>query len=58
MVSHCTAGPLAYQECVQVCACNDIHAAPRYGGVVERPNIAAAADWYVYRIQQLIDALQ
>lgn len=28
-----------------------------YGGVVERPNIAAAADWYVYKIQPLIDAL-
>lgn len=28
-----------------------------YGGVVARPNIAAAADWYVYRIQDLVDAL-
>jgi hypothetical protein len=28
-----------------------------YGGVVARPNIAAAADWYVYSIQPLIDAL-
>jgi hypothetical protein len=28
-----------------------------YGGVVERANIAAAADWYVYQIQPLIDAL-
>jgi hypothetical protein len=29
----------------------------RYGGVANRPNIAAAADWYVYTIQPLIDAL-
>ena len=29
----------------------------RYGGVVARPNIAAAADWYVYKIQSMIDAL-
>lgn len=29
----------------------------RYGGVVERPNIAAQADWYLYSIQPLIDAL-
>jgi len=28
-----------------------------YGGVVERPNIAAEADWYIYQIQPLIDAL-
>jgi len=28
-----------------------------YGGVVVRPNIAEAADWYVYEIQPLIDAL-
>eukprot|EP00877_Chromochloris_zofingiensis_P006035 jgi/Chrzof1/1685/Cz10g17070.t1 len=28
-----------------------------YGGVVARPNVAAAADWYVYDIQPLIDAL-
>ena len=28
-----------------------------YGGVVARPNIAAAADWSVYSIQPLIDAL-
>ena len=33
-------------------------AACSYGGVVERPNIAAAADWYIYKIQQLIDALE
>jgi len=29
----------------------------RYGGVVERPNIATQADWYIYSIQPLIDAL-
>ena len=29
-----------------------------YGGVVERPSIAGKADWYVYSIQSLIDALQ
>eukprot|EP00884_Botryococcus_braunii_P018710 jgi/Botrbrau1/5522/Bobra.0023s0010.2 len=28
-----------------------------YGGVVNRQNIAAQADWYVYTIQPLIDAL-
>eukprot|EP00879_Flechtneria_rotunda_P017585 GHRR01018435.1.p1 GENE.GHRR01018435.1~~GHRR01018435.1.p1 ORF type:complete len:205 (+),score=69.83 GHRR01018435.1:435-1049(+) len=28
-----------------------------YGGVVERPNIAAQADWYVYSIQPLTEAL-
>lgn len=28
-----------------------------YGGVVMRANIAAQADWYVYQIQPLIDAL-
>ena len=31
---------------------------PRYGGVVERKNIAEKADWYIYDIQQLISALQ
>jgi hypothetical protein len=30
----------------------------RYGGVVERPNIAAQADWYIYDIHALLDALQ
>lgn len=29
-----------------------------YGGVVVRNNIAEQADWYVYEIQPLIDALQ
>ena len=29
-----------------------------YGGVVERPSIAAKADWYVYDIRDLIQALQ
>eukprot|EP00775_Hariotina_reticulata_P012443 gene12443-12580_t len=29
-----------------------------YGGVVERLNIAAKADWYLYSIQPLIDALE
>jgi len=29
----------------------------RYGGVVARPNIAVQADWYIYKIQALIDAL-
>jgi phosphoglycolate phosphatase-like HAD superfamily hydrolase len=29
-----------------------------YGGVVERPNIAQKADWYIYSIQPLIEALQ
>lgn len=29
-----------------------------YGGVVARPNIAAEADWYVYNIQDLTDALE
>ena len=29
-----------------------------FGGVVERDAVAAAADWYTYRIQQIIDALQ
>ena len=29
-----------------------------YGGVVERPAIAAKADWYVYCIEDLIEALQ
>jgi hypothetical protein len=29
----------------------------RYGGVVARANIAAAADWYIYRIQDLTEAL-
>lgn len=29
----------------------------RYGGVVERPNIAAQADWYIYDIQTLLQAL-
>ncbi|KAF8065537.1 hypothetical protein HT031_003138 [Scenedesmus sp. PABB004] len=29
-----------------------------YGGVVERANIAAQADWYLYSIQPLTDALQ
>lgn len=29
----------------------------RYGGIAYRPNIAAAADWYVNSIQPLIDAL-
>ncbi|KAF6261422.1 HAD-like domain-containing protein [Scenedesmus sp. NREL 46B-D3] len=28
-----------------------------YGGVVERPNIAAQADWYIYDIQTLLQAL-
>ena len=30
----------------------------RYGGVVERPSVAAGADWYIYSIQQLIDVLK
>ncbi len=30
----------------------------RYGGVVERKNIAEKADWYIYDIQQMIDALK
>ena len=35
-----------------------IFAPPRsYGGVVARPTIAAAADWYLYSIAPLIDAL-
>ena len=29
----------------------------RFGGVVERDAVAIAADWYTYRIQQIIDAL-
>ena len=29
-----------------------------YGGVVERPSIASKADWYVYDIRDLIQALQ
>eukprot|EP01023_Acetabularia_acetabulum_P042553 TRINITY_DN4214_c0_g1_i4.p3 TRINITY_DN4214_c0_g1~~TRINITY_DN4214_c0_g1_i4.p3 ORF type:complete len:177 (+),score=32.79 TRINITY_DN4214_c0_g1_i4:162-692(+) len=29
-----------------------------YGGVVERANIAQQADWYVFNIQDLIDALK
>lgn len=29
-----------------------------FGGVVERKNIAEKADWYIYEIQQMIDALQ
>lgn len=28
-----------------------------YGGVVERPNIAALSDWYVYDIHELLKAL-
>lgn len=28
-----------------------------YGGVVQRPSVAAGADWYIYKIQQLLDAL-
>jgi len=28
-----------------------------YGGTVVRPSIAAQADWYVYGIQELTDAL-
>ena len=28
-----------------------------YGGVVERPSIAAKADWYMYDIRDLIKAL-
>lgn len=49
---------LLVQECVQIYVPDNSIPAFRYGGVVERANIAAAADWYVYRIQQLIDALQ
>ncbi|GMH41969.1 hypothetical protein BSKO_09888 [Bryopsis sp. KO-2023] len=29
-----------------------------YGGVAERPSVAKEADWYVYDIQSLIDALR
>lgn len=28
-----------------------------YGGVVERPSIAAKADWYMYDIRDLIKSL-
>ena len=28
-----------------------------YGGVVQRPAVAAAADWYIISIQELMDAL-
>jgi phosphoglycolate phosphatase-like HAD superfamily hydrolase len=28
-----------------------------YGGVVVRANVAAAADWYVHRIDELTEAL-
>ena len=30
----------------------------RYGGVVERKNIAEKADWYIYDIKQFINALK
>jgi hypothetical protein len=30
----------------------------RYGGTVARDNVAVAADWFVYRIQAVLDALQ
>ena len=29
-----------------------------FGGVVERPPVAAEADWYVYKYSQLIEALK
>ena len=29
-----------------------------FGGVVERPLVAAEADWYVYKYNQLIDTLR
>lgn len=29
-----------------------------YGGAVERRSVAAGADWFIYRIQQLLDALK
>lgn len=49
--SSCLASPT---HCLPLrCPC---HA--RYGGVVERKNIAEKADWYIYDIQQLINALQ
>ena len=28
-----------------------------YGGVVERPSVASKADWYIYKIRDLSDAL-
>ncbi len=28
-----------------------------YGGVVERPSIASKADWYIYKIRDLLEAL-
>ena len=28
-----------------------------YGGVVERPSIAGKADWYIYKIRDLLEAL-
>ncbi len=30
----------------------------RYGGTVARDNVAAAADWFVYRIDAVLEALQ
>jgi hypothetical protein len=29
-----------------------------FGGVVERPLVAAGADWYVYEYQRIIDAMR
>ena len=28
-----------------------------YGGVVERPSVASKADWYIYNIRDLIEAM-
>ena len=30
----------------------------RYGGVIRRDNIADKADWYIYDVLQITDALQ
>jgi hypothetical protein len=30
----------------------------RYGGTVARDNVAMAADWFVYRIDAVLEALQ
>lgn len=44
------------------CASTDV-ASPRlhgcrYGGTVARDNVAVAADWFVYRIDAVLEALQ
>lgn len=59
LVMPCDAAPDTHPYCAAVTAAVLLSACCcRYGGVVERLNIAAQADWYVYDIHVLLEALQ